>query len=532
MSGAGATPPATTEPRNPLLDLVPAEAATVPALLAARAERTPEAPFLLWEGERWTYREAWEEVRRFAAWVGSRCAGEAEPRVAGFLANRPEALWAWLGTLAAGAVYVPLNRAHRGELLADLIRRSEAGALVTDSEGEADLPAVLDPSLRLVADWQEVAALEPVEPASPRPGDLAEVMYTSGSTGRSKAVELSHSQLCRGAGWIAWSFEMTADDVFHAQLPLFHVAGQVDTVLPSVVGGGAIALHRTFSRSRFWEQVAATGSTLVVGFPNLYRLLHSSPPHEDDSGNSLRAGMSATMPPDFVAEFEARFDLRVREVYGMTEAEPMILPWPGEVTPAGSCGRPNPDFEVAVRDEAGGRAAPGELGEIVCRSLVPDILPGAYAGDSRAYGRPDGDEWFRSGDLGRADQNGFYYFGDRIRHAIRRRGESISSGELEAVVCGHPAVAEVCAIGVPSPLGEEDVKVVVVPVVGEGVDPSRLRSWCEGRMAAFMVPRYVEVVAALPRAETGKVMKEELRGVGAGTWDAEPGPEGLSTPAG
>jgi carnitine-CoA ligase len=519
MNGADGTAPGETRPRNPLHDLVPAEAATVPALFAARVERTPEAAFLFWEGERWTYREAWEEIRRFAAWVGREAGEGPRPHVAGFLPNRPEAVWAWLGTLAAGAVYVPLNRAHRGELLADLVRRSEARVLVTDGDGEDDLPELSDPPLRVVGDWEEISASEPAEPAVPRSGDLAEVMYTSGSTGRSKAVELSHSQLCRGAGWIAWSFEMTAQDVFHAQLPLFHIAGQVDTVLPSVVGGGAIALHPSFSRSRFWDQVAATRSTLVVGFPNLYRLLHSLPPREDDRRNSLRAGMSATMPPDFTADFEARFDLRVREVYGMTEAEPMILPWPGEATPPGSCGRPSPDFEVAVRDADGGPAAPGEPGEIVCRSRVPEIVAGAYAVDLEVPVPATADGWFRSGDLGRVDERGFFYFGDRIGHAIRRRGESISSGELEAVVSGHPRVAEACALGIPSPLGEEDVKVVVVPVDGEAVDPAELRAWCEGRMAAFMLPRYVEVVAALPRAETGKVMREELRGVGAGTWD-------------
>lgn len=531
MNGAVGAAPGEAPPRNPLLDLVPAGAATVPALFAARAERTPEAAFLLWEGERWSYREAWEEIRRFAAWVASRRGDGPAPRVAGFLPNRPEALWAWLGTLAAGAVYVPLNRAHRGEILADMIRRAETRLLITDLDGERDLPAISDPPLEVLGDWGEVAALDPAAPLLPRPGDLAEVVYTSGTTGRSKAVELSHAQLCRGAGWIAWSFEMTAEDVFHAQLPLFHIAGQVDAVLPSVVGGGAIALYPGFSRSRFWDRVAASGSTLVVGFPNLYSLLHAEPPRGDDSHNSLRAGMSATMPPDFVAAFEARFGLRVREVYGMTEAEPMILPWPGEATPPGSCGRPSPDFEVEVRDEAGGLAAPGETGEIVCRSRVPEIVAGAYAADPEAPLPAPADGWFRSGDLGRVDERGFFYFGDRIRHAIRRRGESISSGELEAVVSGHPRVAEACAVGVPSPLGEEDVKVVVVAVEGEDVEPAELRAWCEGRMAAFMVPRFVEVVAALPRAETGKVLKEELRGVD-GAWDAEANSERFSPSGG
>lgn len=499
--------------RNPLLDLVPAERATVPALLAARVERTPEAPFLRWEGKSWSYREAWKEARRFAAWVEGQRVGSAPPRVASFLPNRPEALWAWFGALAAGAPYVPLNRAHRGEILADMVRRSQAQVLVTDAEGLADLPDLAgSPVETVLADWELVRALEPAEPAASRPGDLAELMYTSGTTGRSKAVELGHNQLCRGAGWVAWLLELADDDVFHAWLPLFHVAGQVDTVLPTVIGGGTVALYPTFSRSRFWDQVSESGSTLVIGFPNLYQLLYALPAREDDASNSLRAGITATMPAQFVADFEARFGVQLRNVYGMTEAEPMILPEPGARTPPGSCGRPNPDLEVAVLDAGGYPAAAGEIGEIVSRPRLPGVLTSGYEGEPEATAEAMRDGWFHSGDLGRVDGDGFFYFVDRIRHSIRRRGENISSWELETVVAGHPAVAEVCAIGVPSPLGEEDVKVVVVPVAAKTVDPAELRSWCQERMAAFMVPRYIEVVAALPRAETGKVMKEELRG--------------------
>jgi len=510
---------AASEPRNPLFDLLPAEAATVPALFAARAERTPEAPFLLWEGERWSYREAWEEVRRFAAWVDRQAGGAGRTRVAAFLHNRPEALWAWLGTLAAGAVHVPLNRAHRGEILADMVRRSGARVLVTDEQGERDLAGLAELP-RVVGDWTEIAPLEPAESAQPRPGDLAELMYTSGTTGRSKAVELTHNQLCRGAGWVAWSLGIGPDDVYHAWLPLFHVAGQADTVLPTVIGGGTVALFPTFSRSRFWDQVAETGSTLAIGFPNLFHLLHALPPREDDAGNSLRAGMTGAMSPGFIAEFEARFGMRVHDVYGMTEAEPIAFPWPGESTPIGSCGRPNPDLEVVVLDRDGRPAAPGAVGEFACRPRVPDVVTGGYEGDPEATAAATADGWFHTGDLGRADEAGFLYFVDRLEHSIRRRGENISSWELETVVSGHPAIAEVCAIGVPSPLGEEDVKVVVAPVEGGSVDPAGLRTWCEGRMASFMLPRYVEVVPALPRIATGKLMKEELRGVGSGTWDA------------
>jgi carnitine-CoA ligase len=521
MSPEGGSPAA---PRNPLLDLVPAAAATVPALLAARVERTPEAPFLLWEGERWSYREAWAEARRFAAWLDRAGGDGPPPRVASFLPNRPEALWAWLGALAAGATYLPLNRAHRGVILADMIARSRARVLVTDAEGLADLPDLSDSPVELVlSSWEQVGALEPAVPAAPRPGDLAELMYTSGTTGRAKAVELSHNQLCRGAGWVARLLELGSEDVFHAWLPLFHVAGQVDTVLTTVVGGGTVALYPTFSRSRFWDQVAESGSTLFIGFANVSQLLYMLPPRSGDADSSLRAGVTGAMPARLRVDFEARFGVCMHDVYGMTEIEPMLLPVPGERTPAGSCGRPNPDLEVVVLGEGGRGAGAGEIGEIACRPRLPDVITSGYEGDPEATAEANEGGWFHSGDLGRVDEGGFFYFVDRIKHSIRRRGENISSWELETVVSGHPAVAEVTAVGVPAALGEEEVKVVVVAVEGEAVEPAELRSWCQGRMASFMVPRYIEVVAALPRTGIGKVIKEELREVGASTWDAGDG---------
>jgi len=518
MSGAGPGD-------NPVLDLVGAERLSVPALFAERARRSPERPFLRWGDERWSYREVWEETLRFAAWA--RASG-ARPgaRVASFLPNRPETLWAWFGSLAAGATYVPLNRAHRGEILADMIARSGARVLVTDAEGRRDLPDLSGSSVEtvlLAEEWDEVRALDPAEPAPPAPGELAELMYTSGTTGRSKAVQLSHEQLCRGAGWVAWSLEMTEEDVFHAWLPLFHIAGQADTVLPAIVAGGSVALYPTFSRSGFWDQVRESGSTLFIGFSNIAQLLCSLPRREDDAGTTLRAGVTGAMPAELSVEFERRFGVRLHDVYGMTEGEPMALPRPGERTPPGSCGRPRPDLELAILDSAGEPLDPGRVGEIAVRPLIPNVLTAGYEGDPEATAEATAGGWFHSGDLGRRDAEGFVYFADRASHSIRRRGENVSSWELETAIAAAPGVAECSAVGVPSPLGEEDVKVAVVAAPGATLEPRELWEWCRERIAAFMVPRYIEVVAALPRAETGKVMKEELRSLDGEVWDAERG---------
>lgn len=518
------------EPKNPLLGLVPEQQATVPTLLEVRAERTPENVFLRWEGRTWTYSEAWVESARFAAWLLKEA--HAPACVTSFLSNRPETLWTWFGTLIAGATYVPINRAHRGEVLADMLFRSEASVLATDREGIMDLPDLAGSAISrlMVVDggdgdssWSAVESLDPARRISRKPADLAELMYTSGTTGRSKCVRLSHNQICRGAGWVAWSLGIGPEDVFHAWLPLFHIAGQSDTVMPAVIAGASVALYPTFSRSRFWDEVAESGATLFIGFSNVAHLLNTLAPRDDDAEVTLRAGVTGAVSATLRTEFESRFNAVLHDVYGMTEAEPMILPPPGISTPPGSCGCPSPDFEVAVLDR-GGRILPaGEVGEIVCRPRVPNVLTSGYEGDPEATLANRADLWFHTGDLGRSDADGFFYFVDRIKHSIRRRGENVSSWEIENTVVKHPVVVECSAIGVPSPLGEEDVKVTVVLESGCSLDPEDLWGWCQERMAAFMVPRYIEVVDALPRADTGKVMKEQLSRLGTGVWDAGEG---------
>lgn len=510
---------------NPVLDLVEAERLSVPALLAERVRLSPERLFLRWGEERWGYAEAWDEALRFASWARAE-GGAAEPgaRVAAFLPNRPEMLWAWLGTLAAGAVFVPLNRAHRGELLAEMIARSGARALVTDAAGQADLPDLGATGVEAVLraeDWSAVQARGPAEPAAPGPGDLAELMYTSGTSGRSKAVRLSHGQLCRGAGWVAWSLAMDERDVFHAWMPLFHIAGQSDTVLPAVVAGAAVDLHPTFSRSRFWEQVEGSGATLFIGFANVARLLCQLPPRPDDATTTLRAGVTGAMPAELAVEFGRRFGVPLHDVYGMTEGEPMTLPYPGEPAPPGSCGRPRPDLELAILGGDGEPLGPGEVGEIAVRGRIDAVLSDGYEDDPEATATANRGGWFHTGDLGRRDEAGFVFFVDRLVHSIRHRGENVSSWELESLLAAAPGVAEVDAVGVPAPLGEEDVKVTVVAAEGAAVDPAALWEWCQGRMAAFMVPRYIEVAASLPRAETGKVMKDRLRSLDGEVWDAK-----------
>ncbi|MEZ5078817.1 MAG: AMP-binding protein [Solirubrobacterales bacterium] len=511
---------------------------TLGELFLARAERSAERPFLRFGERTWTYEEGMWEAQRFAGWVLAQAPGgdASGMRVASFLPNRPAAMWAWLGTLLAGAVYVPLNRSHRGALLEDMVERSGARILVADRDGtdvlsrlsltEIDTLLVVEGAAEIefggrLAAWEQVAASEPRTRPATDPRALAEVMYTSGTTGRSKAVLLPHNYLLRGSGWVAWSLSLREDDVVHGWLPLFHIGGQLDMVLCFIAAGGAIALHPTFSQSRFWSEVEACGATHFIGFSNVLEIIWAMESTPTDRETTLRGGIAGGIPPNLHRGFEERFDLRLYDVYGMTESEPLAFPHPGTLPPVGAAGQPNPDFELAILGESGERLPADSLGEIVARPLVPDVTFAGYEGDVEAYAEATAGLWIHTGDLGRIDEQGNAYFVDRIKHAIRRRGENISTFELERVLTAHPQVADCSAVGVPSPLGEEDVKVMVVPAPDAALDPAALREWCEKEMASFMVPRYVEVVESLPRGPTGKVLKEELVGVSESVFDAE-----------
>ena len=525
-----------------LLRLVGVGRTTVPHLLRARTAASPERPFLTWSGQRWSYREALKEARQFSGWILSTSQAPLDQprRIASFLCNCPEAVWTWLGSLLSGAIYVPLNRAHRGHILKNMLSRSRAEILVTDMEGMSLLPDLTTTTVReilviesrvkttqhgpaSVVSWDTVGRANPEDGPDRQPSDTAEVMFTSGTTGLGKAVALSHNQLCRGSAWVAWSLEMTENDVIHGWLPLFHIAGQLDMVLAMIVAGGCINLQPTFSRSRFWEQVGAADATLFIGFSNVLEILWGLPAQPNEATNSLRAGIIGRIPPAMHTSFEKRFGVRLYDVYGMTEMDPIALPLPSQTCPTGSVGMPNPDFEIAILDDDDCAVSPQITGQIAFRPCVPDVMVKFYEDDEAAFAEVTRGGWFHTGDLGLLDESGFLYFVERCGDVIRRRGENISPSEVESTLLRHPAVQECVAVGVPLSFGEEDVKIIVVSVEGVTLEPVVLRKWCVERMAAFMVPRYIEMVDRLPRAPTGKVQKALLIEVNSQTFDSDRG---------
>jgi crotonobetaine/carnitine-CoA ligase len=521
-----------------LRTLVGTSHASIPQVLAARVDRTPDRLFLRASGHRWTYASAWHAIRAFGGFLAALGIGGPTDRVASYLSNRPEALWTWFGTHVTGAVYAPLNRAHRGQVLEDMLRRSTARILVTEASAldslpplntvgietvllvDGDLPTPTELGARVFA-FRDALSAKPCTITVPKPGDLATLMYTSGTTGRSKAARLPHSQFCRGGAWVAHALSLTENDVLHGWMPLFHIAGQLHITMSTITAGAVLALFPTFSRSRFWTQVHETQATVVCGMGALLRILWNMPPDASDRAHSLRIAMVANIPPDLHLPFEQRFGIRLVEQYGMTEAELLTLPTPEDPVPLGSCGRPGPDFDLAIMDAEDRILPPRKTGQIVARPKVPHVMMLGYEGDDAATVDAWGNLWFHTGDLGYCDESGCYYWVDRLKHAIRRRGENISSWEVEQILRAYPGVHDCAVVGVPSPLGEEDVKAVVTPQTGHSLAPGDIHAFCARHMARFMVPRYIEIRSVLPYSEVGKVEKERLRQITGQIWDAE-----------
>ena len=337
------------------------------------------------------------------------------------------------------------------------------------------------------------------------------VLFTSGTTGRSKGCMLSHRYAVRHAQLFAQHMQLRADDVLYCPFALFHVDAAIFTVMPALELGAAAAIGRRFSVSGFWDEVRGFGATVFDFMGATLTLLHKRDRDPRDADNPVRLAWGVPMPP-WAEDFEQRFGLRLTELYGLTDAGIPIYSPLDEPRRAGSCGRVVEPFEVRIDD-----------GEIVIRSREPGLLMDGYFGMPDETREAFRDGWFHTGDLGRVDADGWFHFVGRRKEVIRRRGENISSFEVEEVVGSHPDVLEAAAYGVPSELLEEEVMVAVVPRRGRTLDPARLLEHCALRMARHMLPRYVDVVDALPRTPTEKVEKYRLveRGVTGRTWDRE-----------
>ncbi len=503
------------------------------SFLAEVIQRDPDKTFLEISGQRITYHDFDDAIKRTAGMFQAAGIRHGD-RVCLFLPNCPEFMFCWFGLSLIGAISVPINTAYKRDEAAYILNNAGASALVTHTSllDTAQAAAALAPDLQhklLVLapaqeasdpDWpsftHSLATATPIDPLPPvSPDDISMLVYTSGTTGNPKGVMLTHQMyVASGQGFAHWT-EATSDDRFFTCLPFFHANAQYYSTMGTLAAGATLVVEERFSASRFWDQVRNANATVVNFIGMMMPVLSKQPESPLDRHNSVRLFYgSPSFDPPFLQAFQDRFATDIIVGFGMTECCYGAIEKIGDTRRPNSSGQPrqhpDPRFrnEVAIVDDDGNPLPTGQPGEIVLRN--PAVTPGYWRLEDQTRETLQ-DGWLHTGDMGRLDDDGFLYFVDRKKDVIRRRGENISSQEVEDTIKAHPSVLDCAVIAVPSELGEDEVKAYLTPRPGSAIDPEQIVHWCAARLAYFKVPRYYEVRDDLPRTPSMRVRKDILR---------------------
>ena len=528
-----------------LWETTPGDGLTFAGILDAQVAVRPDQPLLVIDDVPLSYK-ALQERSISVANVLAGLGIQPGDRVALFMGTSPAWVTLWFGLCRLGAVAVPINTAYRGEFLANQLRDSNTKMIALDRSLAdrvfsiaADVPSLRAALLRedgkapADAGGGPDAGAEHVVPPSHlqvhpiaqllegdtshvvglpdlAPFPLGAIFSTSGTTGRSKGVLATQHYLLAAAQAMVDLWRLQPGEAVYGPLPLFHLSA-VGTVLGPMLAGGTGILDSTFSVSATWDRVRRYEASGIALAGAMLSMLWNLPPDERDNDIPLRFISAAPVPQESFEAMEERWQCRIVTCYGMSEAFPMVVAGVDETNRTGASGRANPNFDVMLFD-AEDRAVPvGEVGEIVCRPKRSHVMFEGYDGRDRETVEQFRNLWFHTGDMGRFDEDGYFYFADRKKDAMRRRGENISSFEVEQALLRHPEVAEVAAVGVPSELGEDDVMVYVVAAAAEPIDMVAFMDFCSAHLPYFAVPRYVDVTPALPKNAVGRILKHELR---------------------
>ncbi|GAB2459360.1 AMP-binding protein [Jatrophihabitans fulvus] len=513
---------------------------TVYSALAQQAEKAPDSPLMRFGGQDHSRRQIFDTVTSVAA--GLRGLGLNRGDRALLVAdNSMEHVAAWLGADAAGLIDVPINNEARGAQLRYLVEDAAPRVLIGHPHRlhalAGALPAppdhvvVIGPDCgdTFFGDGAQHLTLDDLiefgrdgDVVPPGNSDSATMIYTSGTTGPSKGVLVPQASYVRWAERGLAQLGMTEGETVFTPEPLFHSDARA-YVIAALISGGRVAVGDRFSVSGFWDAVREADAKYFAYLGTMLSMLFAAAPRDDDDDNPAVVGTGAAAPAAIHEAFERRFGVRLLEMYGMTES---MLITANSLTDSriGSVGKPVPELEVALVDEDDEPVAVGEVGEVVLRPHHPDLIMNGY------WGKPDAtvaawrNLWFHTGDRMRADDDGFFYYVGRLKDSIRRRGENVSAWEVEIATGRHPDVLTSAAIGVPSDLGEEDVAVLAVPRGGHVIDPAGLHAFLAAELPRYAVPRFIEIVDALPRTPTERVDKNAVRtrGLTDLAWDATP----------
>jgi crotonobetaine/carnitine-CoA ligase len=502
----------------------------VSRLLAGRAATSPEAPFLRFGSTVVSYGEVHRRALRYAGALERVGVGRGD-LVAIMMNNSIDYVALYFGLAYRGAAVVLVNTAFRGYMLEYVLNDAACRLAVVDA---GLLPVVRESAPRLAAlrqilvaggapdaarDGAETPGIDLVDlgPAVDTAAECAPdpavgyadphcVVYSSGTTGPSKGIVISNGHAVAKAFEVIRICGFGPDDVLYSPLPLFYSMGLLRGVLSVALVGASIVLRDRFSVSAYWDEVRDHGVTVAHSVFSLPRMLSSAPPTPRDRDHRLRCMFNARHDP----EFTERFGVRLIEGYGLTEAGNAIFSRVEEPPVPGSCGRVSDEWAVRLADPDGQEVPVGEVGEILIRPLEPQRVMLGYLNKPEATAAATRDLWLHTGDLAAVDQHGFYFYKGRLKDMIRRRGQNISAWEVEQIILEHPGVGEVAALAHPSEVGDDDLRVVILPAEGARVDPAEVARYCLKRMPDFMVPRYLEVVDELPRTPSGRVEKYRL----------------------
>lgn len=503
------------------LDPAPADM-VISRLLEQRAAATPDRVVLHFEESSLTYAEIDARAGSLASTLDEMGVARGD-RVGMMLPNGEPFITIYFALGKLGAVAVPINPTYRGYILEYVLADTACTMLFADGGVVGEVVSslgLLDVRPRLVVvgtsasmplgaiDYETLPTSASMS-TKPELGftDVNCIIYTSGTTGPSKGVPLTNAHGVHKALEVNAVCQMGPDDVAYSPLPLFHSMALLRGVLAAVVSGGQCVLRQRFSAGSYWDDVRSYGATIGHCVFTIPQILKKAEPSPRDREHSLKVLYQGRYDP----EFEERFGVRLIEGYGLTEAGVAMYMRMDEPPRPGSCGRVSEEWDVALVDDDDVPVGEGEIGEIVLRPKLPWLVTPGYLNKPEATAETFRNLWFHTGDLGTVDRDGYYYFKDRKKDSMRRRGENVSSWELEQVIREHPSIDEVAATPFPSPVGEDDIRVFITLLADTALDGPGLVAHCRRRLPDFMVPRYVEIRTQLPKTPTGRIQKFELR---------------------
>jgi crotonobetaine/carnitine-CoA ligase len=504
-----------------------------------QAQQQGDKTFILFGEARYTYGEVNQRVNELAAGLAN--AGlKAGERIAFYMSSAPEVVFLVLAANKLGAVWVPINTDYKGAWLQDTINDSRPSVLVSDAAHLERLSEVLDAltidtlilqgahdAIPQALNLQDLFVADAHEPdmSAISTGDTCAVLWTSGTTGKAKGVMQSHNVWFNAsyANNEADQYGIAEGDVIFTVLPMYNSAVWVTAVFRALFAGVPLAIEPSFSVKTFWDRVDHHGATQCFTLGAMHMFLWDAPERDNDASHSLRKIMAIPMPPAVAEPFCKRFNVElVPQGMGQSEAMRLIAPAPGQ--PPGSCGALVPGIEGKLVGDDGEEVPAGEAGELWVKPLWPHFIFNGYFDNPEATAAAYIGEWYKTGDMLKLTADGFYFFSDRKKDAVRYKGRNISTFEVEMAARKHTAIADCAAFGIPSEelASESEIMLAVILKPGKTIEALDLAQFINDNAPYFFVPRYIQFVATLPYTPTNKVQKFRLRerGVTASTWDA------------